>query len=83
MPASQHRRKLRAMPSETFLQVAERHVVEGELRVTNQRAVVARLQAHGLDTGDARKLLAVFEEALRGMAADLEAARKRAGTSGG
>ena len=66
------------MSRDTFLQLAERHVVEGEMRVSAQRMRVARLQARGCDTADAGKLLGTMELTLATMYADLEAARLRA-----
>lgn len=52
-------------PGETLLEMARRHVREGEAHVAGQRAIVARLGAHGLPTGDAEALLAEFESTLR------------------
>ncbi len=66
------------MPDETLLAIAERHLVEGELRVSHQRELVARLEANGQDTATARRLLATLEKVRASMAADLEVARQLA-----
>ena len=41
---------------------AERHVVQGERNIARQRNVLATLERDGHDAGQARKLLATFEE---------------------
>jgi hypothetical protein len=42
------------------LALATRHVADGERRIRAQRALVARLEGHGLPTGQANSLLGVF-----------------------
>jgi hypothetical protein len=46
------------------LQVAERHVAQGQLRVTAQLALLARLERQGYDTHQAKTLLYQLEETL-------------------
>lgn len=50
---------------ETELEMVQRHVREGEGLVTRQRALIARLGASGLPTGEADRLLDEFEEMQR------------------
>jgi hypothetical protein len=47
-----------------YLDQAQKHVVEGELRVRQQRELVARQAARGDDTGLSERLLARLEEVL-------------------
>ena len=49
------------------LELARRHIVEGEVRVARQQALVAELQAAGYPTGLARQLLGSLTETLRQM----------------
>ena len=49
------------------LALAERHVVEGEIRVTHQVILIVQLRAQGHDTAQAENLLVEFERALAGM----------------
>lgn len=42
------------------LEEAERHIAEGGLRISNQRALIAKLIASGHDPTQARELLASF-----------------------
>ena len=61
------------------LQMAQRHVEEGEARVARQAALVAELAQRGLETAQAESLLATMKEAL-GLAYDgLARERERAG----
>jgi hypothetical protein len=46
------------------LELAERHVAEGQLRVTSQLALLSRLERHGHDTHQAKTLLYQLEESL-------------------
>ncbi|WP_132250479.1 hypothetical protein [Methylobacterium segetis] len=50
--------------NETPLEMARRHVVEGEARCARQAALVDRLRAHGHDTAVAEDLLAELEATL-------------------
>ncbi|WP_336492837.1 hypothetical protein, partial [Methylobacterium nigriterrae] len=63
---SQRRREITGS-DETPLNVATRHVVEGEARVARQIALVARLRKQGHDTAVAEDLLAGFEATLADM----------------
>lgn len=54
------------------LPLARQHVVEGELRCSVQRLLIARLAADGGDTVSAEAQLAVFEETLAQMRAHLQ-----------
>lgn len=49
---------------ETKLEMAERHVRDGERHVTSQREVLARLRKHGHSTELAERLLRNLEELL-------------------
>jgi hypothetical protein len=53
------------MSPETLLEMAVRHVREGEQRVTHQRDLVDYLQTHGHPTGLAKELVASYEDVLR------------------
>jgi len=46
------------------LELAERHVAQGQRHVEEQRARVAELELHGHDTTEALLLLGQFEEML-------------------
>jgi len=48
-------------PIETPLEMARRHVVEGEERCARQATLIRRMAADGLDTLEAEGLLAQFE----------------------
>jgi hypothetical protein len=50
--------------AETLLEMAERHVREGERHVANQREVIVHLAAHGHSTELAKRLLKNLEELL-------------------
>jgi|ERR1700722_1034376 hypothetical protein len=50
---------------ETLLQMARRHVRDGEAHVARQREILAKLQADHLPTEMAQKLLVGFEETLQ------------------
>ena len=52
---------------ERKLLIADRHIVDGELRTADQRARISRLRKSGLDTREAKRLLHKFEEILREM----------------
>ena len=49
---------------ESELEMARRHVAEGERHVLGQRRIIARLRELEADTGIAEDLLAAFETAL-------------------
>lgn len=66
-------------PQETLLEMARRHVIEGEARVASQRARVAELAGQGLDTTQAEEILATFKATLRLMREDLADRLKEAG----
>ena len=66
-------------PQETPLEMARRHVIEGEARVASQRARVAELASEGRDTTQAEEILATFETTLRFMRQDLADRLKEAG----
>ncbi len=51
------------------LELARRHLVEGQARVARQQALVDELQASGYPTGLARALLGSLTETLRQMQA--------------
>ena len=50
--------------AETKLQMAERHVREGEHHVASQREIVAHLREHGCSTELAERLLGNLEDLL-------------------
>lgn len=52
---------------ERKLLIADRHIVDGERRIAEQRVRISRLRKSGLDTREARRLLHKFEEILREM----------------
>ena len=62
--------------SEDPVAQARRHVSEGEQLVAEQAARVDKLDRHGHDTEQARKLLANLEESLRNMREHLELEEK-------
>lgn len=47
---------------ETDLEMVQRHVRAGERHLANQRALIARLKASELPTGEAEALLDTFED---------------------
>ena len=47
---------------ETELEMVQRHVREGEKHLVNQRALIDRLRASELPTGEAEALLDTFED---------------------
>ena len=47
------------------LAMVERHVAEGEIRLSRQRALIAELDRDGHDTADARAILATIRETQR------------------
>jgi hypothetical protein len=49
---------------ETPLEMAQRHVTEGEARVSRQKDLIARFEARGLDTAGALDVLASMQDAL-------------------
>ncbi len=51
-------------PGETLIEMAHRHVAEGEDHLRRQREIVQRLKGLRLPTGEAERLLAQFEAAL-------------------
>ncbi len=62
---------------ETMLELAQRHVLEGEDRVARQRAVIATMERdhHAETAATAREVLATLEESLRLAKQHLEAER--------
>jgi hypothetical protein len=48
----------------SHLELANRHIAEGEHRIAEQKARIARLERDGRDTTASKKLLNVFEETL-------------------
>ena len=62
-------------PEDAFLWLAESHVLEGEMRVSEQRMRVARFAARGWDVALGQELLVTMEETLDAMYADLALAR--------
>jgi len=52
------------MPHETELEMAARHVREGEINVKRQCELVEKLRIDGHDTKEAEELLAEFEAIL-------------------
>jgi hypothetical protein len=54
-------------PQESVLELARRHVLEGERRVSEQEARIAELKEAGRDTELAETLLETFQETLVGM----------------
>lgn len=51
-------------PGETLVEMARRHVREGEAHVQKQRAIIERLRDANVETSTAEDLLAEFEECL-------------------
>jgi len=51
-------------PGETLIEMARRHVTEGEAHVRKQHEIIERLRADELPTSAAQQLLAEFEQAL-------------------
>jgi hypothetical protein len=52
------------LTGETPIEMARRHVREGEAHVAKQHALIARLRDHALPTDVAEQLLAAFEAGL-------------------
>ncbi|TGS51720.1 hypothetical protein EN844_33975, partial [Mesorhizobium sp. M3A.F.Ca.ET.201.01.1.1] len=63
------------MLRETQLEMAERHVREGEAIIARQRALIDRLAQDGHPTGEARKFLRKFQKAQEEHVAHLEQLR--------
>jgi hypothetical protein len=57
------------MAGETERQMAVRHVVEQEKRITRQKAVIERLRKLGTPLGEAVRLLALMKDLLAAMRA--------------
>lgn len=55
----------RWMEHRYYMQLAERHVRDGEARVARQREIIEELRQGGHPTLDAENLLTTFEESLR------------------
>ena len=64
---------------EPHLEMAQRHVEEGEARVAKQTALVAELEDKGLETAQAEALLATMKESLALAYVGLARERERAG----
>ncbi|WP_162918346.1 hypothetical protein [Taklimakanibacter deserti] len=47
------------------LSIARRHVEQGRRHIAKQEEIIAKLEAHGLDSSNARNLLALFEDTLK------------------
>ena len=62
---------MRAMLQQN-LALAERHIAEGEIRITRQREMIAELERDGHDTTAAQGLLAVFQHTMALYVADRE-----------
>jgi hypothetical protein len=64
---------------ETLLQLAQRHVLEGEERVARQRAMIEAMERHRhpVVAAKARDILATMEESLRLAKQHLEAERRK------
>jgi hypothetical protein len=52
---------------EKLIEAAQRQVADAQLRVMQQKALVAALAAQGADTAQAQTLLATFEKLLEAM----------------
>jgi tagatose-1,6-bisphosphate aldolase len=63
---------------ETPLEMAQRHVTEGEALVARQTALLAAFEAKGFDTTAAADLLACLKDTLRLMYEDLVHQQARA-----
>ncbi len=68
---------------ETLLQLAQRHVLEGEDRIARQRTLIETMERdHHLETAaTARGILATMEESLRLAKQHLEAERLKQGNT--
>ena len=62
-----HRDPRRPRLYERKLLIADRHIVDAERRIAEQRVRISRWRKSGLDTGEAKELLRKFEEILREM----------------
>lgn len=65
------------MPRETELEMAERHVQQGQLHVARQCELIEELRIDGHDTTQAEELLAEFEAILAEHRKHLEFLRVR------
>ena len=63
---------------ETPLELAQRHVTEGEARVSRQKALIAGLEARGIDTAQALDVLSCMQDTLSLMYQSLAHQRERA-----
>lgn len=63
-------------PGETLIEMARRHVAEGESHVAGQRQLIARLEDRSLPTQEAWALLAQFEQALASHRAHFDQIRR-------
>lgn len=48
------------------LEMADRHIAEGECHIVQQEALITRLRMHALSTEEAEKLLALFNSTQTG-----------------
>lgn len=71
------------MPPETELEMAERHVREGEIHVARQNELVEQLRTDGHCTRQAEELLAEFEAILTEHKAHLDLIRAERNSSSG
>ena len=65
------------MPRETEIEMAERHVRQGQAHVARQSELVEQLRVDGHDTRQAEELLTEFEAILTEHRKHLELARSR------
>ena len=65
------------------LELANRHVADGEKHVARQKQILAELEREGHDPEQARELLAVFEETLAIYVADRERLERELASAGG
>lgn len=70
------------MPHETELEMAERHVLEGEIHVARQYDLLEQLRIDGHDTKQAEALLAEFEAILAEHKQHLASIRKEKSVAG-
>ena len=68
--------------SESKLEIAERHVVEGEMRIARQRELVAKMErgGHELTAAEARIAVSVMETTLELMRDHLRKERGKQGS---
>lgn len=50
------------MPRESFLEMAQRHVLQGAKHILRQREIIGLLRARGQSTAMSEDLLATFED---------------------